>query len=112
MSAPSLCPCRGREFFLPFAVAVDLDHNLIIVDDRTIRLTPTETELAYVLAEAMPNIVHRDRLIARIWGLGEGSSVDSSLGVMIFTLRRKLAGSPLEIVTVFRKGFFLRRHQS
>jgi len=102
MTAPaSHCPCCGGPITRR-AVAVDLNSNTIAVGwhPGPISLRPMETELAWLLVQAMPIAVRYSTLIERLWGAGECDSADIILRAHVSRLRKKIAPLELSISTI------------
>jgi len=67
---------------------IDFAHNRIILDDKPISLTPTESILLHVLLRNSGRVVENRMLIARVW---PGQDVyEDTLRVHMHRLRRKL----------------------
>ena len=87
-------------------LSIDFAHNRVVVNDKTIRLTPIESVLLYVLLRKAGQVVENRVLIARVWS-GQGSYEDT-LRVHMHRLRRKLEADtqhPYYIRTVRRIGY-------
>lgn len=77
-------------------------------DGRTVRVEPKAMEVLLALAEAGPDLVGREALVAKVWP--RGYVTDDALNRCISNLRAALgdnARSPEFIVTVPRKGYRL-----
>jgi DNA-binding response OmpR family regulator len=78
-------------------VEVNLVERRVLVGAEEIHLTRTEFELLVCLASQPRAVLARERLVAEVWGWGEGASgrtVDSH----IKALRRKLGGDLIRTV--------------
>lgn len=104
------CSCCGAPLE-PLSIAVSLQTNSVSVgwSPLTVRLSPTEAELLYVLAQASPITVAYDRLIVALWGVNEGSSAYSHMKVVTDHTRKKIAPLDLTIETVRFHGYRLVR---
>lgn len=69
-------------------LSIDFAHNRIIVDDKPIGLTPTESVLLYVLLRNAGRVVENRMLIARVWPSED--VYEDTLRVHMHRLRRKL----------------------
>jgi two-component system, OmpR family, copper resistance phosphate regulon response regulator CusR len=86
-------------------LALDLRTRRIRVDDREVELTAREFELMEMLMRHRGEVLSRERLLSRVWGLefDPGSNV---VDVYIGHLRRKLGEGSIE--TVRGAGYRLR----
>ena len=67
--------------------------NLVALDGRAVRLTPTEFAILSLLARYPGKIVTRSRLLGELWGpLGEVE--EGSLRVHIAAIRKKIEDEP------------------
>lgn len=69
-------------------LSIDLAQNRAMVAGRTVRLTPTESVLMYVLLRHAPRVVQNHALLARVWPTEE--VYEDTLRVHMHRLRRKL----------------------
>lgn len=69
-------------------LSIDFAHNRIVVNDKTIGLTPTESILLHVLLRNAGRVVENRMLIARVWPSEE--VYEDTLRVHMHRLRRKL----------------------
>jgi len=67
---------------------IDFAHNRIIVDEKSIGLTPTESILLHVLLRNAGRVVENRMLIARVWPADD--VFEDTLRVHMHRLRRKL----------------------
>jgi adenylate cyclase len=89
-------------------VEVRPDQCVAEADGRAVRLEPKAMEVLLALAEAAPNLVSREALVAKVWP--RGYVTDDALNRCISNLRAALgdnARSPEFIVTVPRRGYRL-----
>ncbi|RZJ50132.1 MAG: winged helix family transcriptional regulator [Flavobacterium sp.] len=85
----------------------DLKNKKLIINEKTIDLTGTETRLLLIFALSPNEIVERARLQKEIWE-DEGVIVGRSLDMFISKLRKKLEFDPnINIVVVRGKGYKL-----
>jgi DNA-binding winged helix-turn-helix (wHTH) protein len=79
------------------------DRREIVVEGRTIELTPLEAQVLAELIDRSPAVVHRDDLIERIWRRAHvGSNV---VDTVVRTLRQKLGTGRDRIRTVPKAGY-------
>ena len=69
-------------------LSIDFAHNRIVISDRIIGLTPTESIMLHVLLRNATRVVENRMLIARVWPSEEVN--EDTLRVHIHRLRRKL----------------------
>lgn len=69
-------------------LSIDFAHNRIVVDGKTVGLTPTESILLHVLLRNAGRVVENRMLIARVWPSEE--VYEDTLRVHMHRLRRKL----------------------
>lgn len=69
-------------------LGVDLAHQAVIVDGRSVALTPTETKILYILMRNAGRPVTSDFLLRRLWP--EKEVFEDTLRVHIYRLRQKL----------------------
>jgi DNA-binding response OmpR family regulator len=67
---------------------IDFAHNRVILDGKTINLTPTESILLHVLLRNSGRVVENRMLIARVWPSED--VYEDTLRVHMHRLRRKL----------------------
>jgi DNA-binding response OmpR family regulator len=85
------------------SIKVDLTTNCITIEDKEIRLTPKETELAHVLVKAMPGSARKDEIIIALWGQSECEFPETCMKVHANRLRNKI--SPFGYAIVFVHGY-------
>jgi len=69
-------------------LSIDFAHNRIVLDGKTVGLTPTESILLHVLLRNAGRVVENRMLIARVWPSEE--VFEDTLRVHMHRLRRKL----------------------
>jgi two-component system phosphate regulon response regulator PhoB len=72
---------------------VDLHRRVVIVDGRTLKLTPREFDLASLLFQNVGRIVPREQLYKMVWGKNTPSE-SRSLDTHVYRLRQKLELTP------------------
>lgn len=93
---------------LSFAgLTIDLARRLVLLEGRTVRLTPTEYRLLEVLATNAKKLLTSECLLQRVWGAGYQTEQEY-LRTYISQLRAKLgdrASNPRWIATEPRAGY-------
>lgn len=87
-------------------VTIDPASREVMVDDEPVALRAREFDLLLVLADHTNQVLSRDQLLDMAWGYeyhGQTRTVD----VHIAQLRDRLAGSDVEIETVWGRGYKL-----
>lgn len=87
-------------------LTLDLDRREVMVDTRALSLRAKEFDLLTILAQHPRIVFTREKLLELAWGYdfaGETRTVD----VHVAHLRKKLAGSKVEIETVTGVGYKL-----
>lgn len=87
-------PIRSRSAILPVdnKLSLDFAHQRVVLDGRTIDLTPTETKLLYILVRNSGRPVNSDFLLQRLWPTEE--RYEDVLRVHIYRLRQKIEPDP------------------
>lgn len=89
------------------SVLFDAKNKKLIINEKTIDLTGTETRLLLIFALSPNEIIERSRLQKEIWE-DEGVIVGRSLDMFISKLRKKLEFDPnMQIVVIRGKGYKL-----
>ena len=89
------------------SVLFDAQSRKLLINDRTIDLTVTETRVLRMFALSPNEIIERSRLQKEIWE-DEGVIVGRSLDMFISKLRKKLEVDPdIKIVVIRGKGYKL-----
>lgn len=70
-------------------------------------LTGTEYRVLHLLLHSREGVVTREKLLARVWR-GDDASNDWVLTAMVRKLRKKLAATPIRIVSSYGKGYCIR----
>ena len=86
---------------------VDLAQRLVSVQDREVKLTPTEFDLLNALIKNSGKIMTRQMLLSQVWGTGYGTEAHY-LHVYVGQLRRKIEPDPAHprfIITVSGVGY-------
>jgi len=93
-------------------IRVDSLHNEVVVDGKTVRLTPTESKLLHLLAVNANNVCTANQIVAHIWGFGNDGDA-CLIKAHIRHLRQKIerdASNPAYILTVPGVGYTLTRY--
>ncbi len=89
------------------SVLFDAKNRKLIIGEKTINLTATESRLLLIFAMSPNEIIERSRLQKEIWE-DEGVIVGRSLDMFISKLRKKLEFDPdISIVVIRGKGYRL-----
>jgi hypothetical protein len=89
------------------SVSFDAEKRQLIINEKTIDLTGTETRLLLIFALSPNETIERSRLQKEIWE-DEGVIVGRSLDMFISKLRKKLEFDPnIKIVAIRGKGYKL-----
>lgn len=112
MTALLRCPCCGGSVNEPH-IRVSLDANVATIGARTVKLTPLEAEILHTLVAAYPNVVRYERLIAKVYGAGEGPDRPVNVfHVKKLAMNKALAGTGVSLATVFGTGMMLKIDKS
>ncbi|RLC72882.1 MAG: DNA-binding response regulator, partial [Chloroflexi bacterium] len=87
-------------------VTIDPARHEVTIAGQAVELRPKEFDLLLALAEHRRLVLSREQLLNLVWGYdfyGETRTVD----VHIANLRKRLAGSSVEIETVLGVGYKL-----
>lgn len=88
-------------------ISFDAETHKLMINDKTIDLTKTETRVLRIFALCPNEAIERSRLQKEIWE-DEGVIVGRSLDVFISKLRKKLEFDPnIKIVVIRGKGYKL-----
>jgi DNA-binding response OmpR family regulator len=94
------------------SLRVDSLHNQVTVDNKTTRLTPTESKLLHLLAVNANNVCTANQIVAHIWGFDNDGDT-SLIKAHIRHLRQKIEpdpSNPTYILTVPGVGYTLSRY--
>lgn len=73
-------------------LAVDFVHQRVIINERPLALTPTETKLLYILMRDAGNTILTKQILKRVWP--DEDADENTLRVHIHRLRQKIEISP------------------
>ena len=100
-------PNDSTSLFTLGSVVFDAKNRKLIINEKTLDLTGTETRLLLIFALSPNEIIERSRLQKEIWE-DEGVIVGRSLDMFISKLRKKLEYDPnVQIVVIRGKGYKL-----
>jgi DNA-binding response OmpR family regulator len=86
-------------------LALDFDHQSVVLDSQRLTLTRKEYELLALLVQNAGEIIPRDALLMRVWGYGAEIRT-RTLDVHVRRLRKKLGGyADQYIETIFGIGY-------
>ncbi|WP_228446583.1 winged helix family transcriptional regulator [Chryseobacterium sp. 3008163] len=95
------------DLFTLGSVLFDSKNRKLIVDEKTLDLTATESRVLLIFASSPNEIIERSRLQKEIWE-DDGVIVGRSLDMFISKLRKKLEIEPnIKIVVIRGKGYRL-----
>jgi hypothetical protein len=98
---------QGTRIFTFGSVLFNAEERHLIINEKTIDLTGTETRLLLIFASSPNETIERSRLQKEIWE-DEGVIVGRSLDMFISKLRKKLEFDPNSKIVVIRgKGYKL-----
>ena len=91
----------------PFELDVH-SNEILLAEDRAVRLTDKEKEILVLLAEAKGKAVDRQALLEKVWGYAEGLDTHT-LETHIYRLRQKIERDPAkpEILLTNSSGYKL-----
>ncbi len=100
-------PNDSTSLFTLGSVVFDAKNRKLIINEKTLDLTGTETRLLLIFALSPNKTIERSRLQKEIWE-DEGVIVGRSLDMFISKLRKKLEYDPnVQIVVIRGKGYKL-----
>lgn len=98
---------QQTDLFTLGSVLFDSKNRKLIIDDKTVDLTATESRVLLIFASSPNEIIERSRLQKEIWE-DDGVIVGRSLDMFISKLRKKLEIDPnIKIVVIRGKGYRL-----
>ncbi len=98
---------RHSEIFTLGSMSFDTETRKLMINEKTIDLTKTETRVLRIFALSPNETIERSRLQKEIWE-DEGVIVGRSLDMFISKLRKKLEFDPnIKIVVIRGKGYKL-----
>jgi DNA-binding response OmpR family regulator len=98
---------NGPQLIESDGLTVDVRKHIAEIDDRRIKLTPTELRILRVLMAEPGRIFSREHIISRVFG-DDFEGFDRTVDTHISNLRRKLEGKaehPKYVQTVYGAGY-------
>ena len=89
------------------ALELDMAAHRVSLNGKTLELTGKEYDLLAALAAKSGRLIKRTTLVGMLYHL-DSEPDSNSLDVLLARVRKKLAGSGVEITTIRGKGFVLR----
>lgn len=86
---------------------LDQAAHSVTISGRAVDLGLREFRLLELLAISAGRVVSRERLMARLFDVEEGGT-DNALELLVSRVRRKIAGSAIQVVTVRGVGYLAR----
>ena len=86
---------------------IDKDKRIVLVNDAEVNLTPNEFDILYALASNRGNVLSREQLIEKVFGIDFDGS-DRTVDVHIKNLRKKIeedSKAPKYVLTVTKLGY-------
>lgn len=86
---------------------ISYDERCVLINGKGISVTPNEFDILYVLAKNNGNVLTREQLIDRVFGL-DFDGYDRTIDVHIKNLRKKIeedSKNPKYIITVMKVGY-------
>jgi DNA-binding response OmpR family regulator len=93
---------------------IDTIRHEVMVDNKIVRLTPTESRLLHLLAANSNDVCTLEQIVTHVWGFGEAGDT-YLVKAHIRHLREKIEpvpGKPQFIVTTPGVGYMLKRQMS
>ncbi|MCA6108150.1 winged helix-turn-helix domain-containing protein [Bradyrhizobium cenepequi] len=106
-----LCPCCGQSMHLGDGLSWSPDTRQLLGTSYSTRLTPSEATIFDVLWKSAKNgrVVTREKLFdALYWNDPNGGPDWKTVDVLLCKLRKKIESSNVEVITVWKEGYFLR----
>lgn len=100
------CPLCGQAASLD-GVKIVADRRLLVVDGATIEFTPKEFAVVERLHKTFGRAVDKDSLIMAMYPDADSEPEWESLAIVIMKVRRKIAGTRVRIVSIFKSGVLM-----
>lgn len=98
----------AAELDLRGATEEALVTGVLAVNGRTFPLRRRTSEVLAILARAYPNFVPLDRLMTGVYGGAPQMPSDAVMRVHVKRLREQLDGSPIEVLSLWGRGYALK----
>jgi len=107
----SNCPLCGHFLDASDGVHIDEESNSILLDGKAVKAPKRIRQILETLIEKSPRTVSRDFLMDDLYGLDTDEEEPSNqiISVFISHVRKALAGSNYEVVTIWGKGWLFRK---
>lgn len=99
------CPLCKRTLEEDTPPNFDVDSGAIVIGNRTVFLTPRESELWAILWMKRPRVVSKEHLLEAIYWRADEDPEIKIIDVFVSKIRRKLRGSGLVIQTHWGNGY-------
>lgn len=105
-----LCPCCGAPIVDYWQVVIDPDSGLLVAGNQIAELTAKEMQLFQTLWQKRAHTLSRETLLESLYWQGsiDEEPVIKIIDVFICKMRKKLAGMPLIIETVWGRGYRIK----
>lgn len=98
-------PARRAATLQAFDAVIDPDNHIVTQNGTRVELTPREFDLLLALVRARGQLLYREALYERVWGL-DSNAGPRTVDIHIHRLRKKLHWDH-KIVTVPKVGYKL-----
>ncbi len=107
------CHACGKKLEYKERISFDVDSNVLILDNKSIRLTTNQIILIRALISAYPRTLSTAFLMDCIYGLESEEPANKIISVYLCKIRKQLKNTNYRIDTVFGKGLrFVRIENS
>lgn len=107
----AICPCCGNEMNVPSGIVFRVESHTLISSDFSVTFGANQARLFDLLWKSRNTgaVVSNEKMIDYLYGHDADGGPDSDIiKVMINQMRRKLARTGIEIISVYGEGYFLR----
>lgn len=91
------CPCCGAPVDTD-ALVIDLPSNVVVYNNKIIRLQPRGVEMLWVMHQAWPSPVPHSKILHKVWANSKGQWDESAMSVSLSYLRKALRKVEIEII--------------
>ncbi len=106
-SQDSFTPRSGSEAVLMGALRYEKESGAIYLDDKVLELTPRELSMMHALLARPGHAVTKERLFSLVFP-GEVDVQYEAVEVVAYRLRKKLAGTGVQLVTLRGLGYLVK----
>ena len=99
------CPCCKQPYDYTGGLKVDLCTNTAITAEKTVRLRGRLAEMLSILLDGHGEYVSRERIFARMYGIGDSPDSTNLLSVYKCNLGKVLAPLGYQIDTSYGYGY-------